>query len=85
MGDTGNSIGLAGRTGEVDGIGLGGSGDLDFSRSALLTKAEDQMMGIGAVSGGGEVLACDFGGSEGLLDCEIGSGGEGRSAFVGVL
>ena len=60
--------------GEGEGIGLDGSGDLDFSRSAFLTgyEAEDQMMGIDAVTGGEEV-SCDFGGREGL-DCEGGSG-----------
>jgi hypothetical protein len=62
-------FGVDGRTGESDEVGMGGRDDLGVSRSAFLTDAEDQMMGIdvGAVTADGAV-SCDFGGGEGL-DC----------------
>jgi hypothetical protein len=75
-GDTEDIVGLAGRTGEGDGIEVGGlgEGNVAVSRSAFLSEAEDQMMRIGDVTGGEEVsvgaVSWDFGSGEGV-DCEI--------------
>jgi hypothetical protein len=57
LGDTEDIVGLASRTGEGDGIEVGGAGEgnLAISRSAFLSEAEDQIMRIGDVTGGEEV------------------------------
>jgi len=73
-------FGVDGRTGESDEVGMGGRDDLGVSRSAFLTDAEDQMMGIdvGAVTEDGAV-SWDFGGGE----VSIGGGEEGVGCGVG--
>ena len=54
VGDTEGIVGSASRTGEGDGIEVGGAGEgnLAVSRSAFLSEAEGQMMRISAVTGG---------------------------------
>jgi hypothetical protein len=54
---------MAGRTGENDGIEVGGRDELDFSRSSFLAEAEEKMMGIevGAVTEDGEDVDCGDG------------------------
>jgi hypothetical protein len=82
--DTVDTESLAERAGEGDGIEVSGRDELDFSRSAFLTDAEDQMMGIevGALTEDG-VVSCDFGGGENL-DCEVGSVGGDEFEVEGV-